>query len=336
MKNYALLYLVFALVLGIMFVSCEKKSDIQVELPQTAPSGLDSILPTGAKLEKITAGYTFDTAGSPLYVDGDIYFTNNNLTEPVKSCTVKMDASGNYTLLRENNGVVTKLLNSGKGTIYACEMFDHRIVEMDKSGKILRVVCGEYNGKRIDGPNDFIIDRKGGIFFTDSQFIGEQPKVQDKPAVYYIRPDGSVIRVIDDIEFPNGIGLSPDEKTLYIANTRQKYLLAYDVLPDGTTANGRNFAEHQLSEKNIAEGNPTGGADGFVVDSAGNIFVATTQGLGIQVYDSKGNHLGNIPCETATNNCTFGGPDMKTLYVSALDGIYMITLKIPGLKQPQE
>jgi len=71
------------------------------------------------------------------------------------------------------------------------------------------------------------------------------------------------------------------------------------------------------------------------VDSAGNIFVATTKMIGIQVFDKTGRHLGNIPCSAATNNVIFGGPDMKTLYVSAMDGIYSIPVKIPGLKMPQ-
>ena len=336
MKYCKLFYAISLCVFAVTFISCEKKQEIKVDLTEKAVSGLDSILPKGAKLEKVTAGYEFDTAGSPLYMDGEIYFTNNNFEPAEKSCTIKMDASGSFHVLRKDNGVTTTIQHSGKGTFYCCEMLGHRVIEMDKEGRIIRVVCGEYNGKRIDGPNDIVVDRKGGIYFTDSQFIAGQEKMQETPAVYYVKPDGTTIRVIDDIEFPNGIMLSPDEKTVYVANTRDKYLLAYDVHPDGTVSNGRNFAEHQLSQKNIEDGSVAGGADGMAVDSAGNIYVATTQGLGIQVFDPKGNHTGNILCDAATNNCNFGGEDLKTLYVSAMDGIYKIPVKIPGLKQPQE
>ena len=334
MKYCNLILILFLCSFTFTFVSCEKKSETKGTVEEPV-SSLDSVISRGAKFEIVTDVYKFDTAGSPLYVNGEIYFTNNNFNPPEKSLTIKMDASGAYELLRKNNGVTTAMRHSGKVTIYCCEMLGHRVIEMGRNGKVLRIVCDSYNGKRIDGPNDLIVDRQGGIYFTDSQFIGDQEKMQETPAVYYVKPDGSVVRVIDDIEFPNGIALSPDEKTLYVANTPGKYLLAYDVLPDGTVTNKRNFVELQLSEENSKKGSETGGADGMAVDSAGNIFVATTQGLGIQVFNSRGDHLGNIPCPTATNNCNFGGDDLKTLYISALDGIYRIPVKIPGLKQPQ-
>ena len=313
--------------------SCDKKTETAPEV-QKQVSGLDTIIPAGAKLEKVTVGYEFDTAASPLYVDGELYFTNNNFDPADRSCTIKMDPSGTYHVLREDNGVTTTQQHSGKGTIYCCEMLGHRVIEMDRDGNVLRVVCGEYNGRRIDGPNDIVVDSKGGIYFSDSQFIAGREKMQETPAVYYVRPDGSVLRVIDNVTFPNGLGLSPDGKTLYVANTLDRYLLAYDVNPDGTVTNGRNFAEHELSQKNIDEGTNKSGADGMAVDSKGKIYVATTEGLGIQVFDPDGNHLENIPCPAATNNCNFGGADMKTLYVSAKDGIYKIPVKIPGFKMP--
>ena len=339
--KYRNLLFVLGIVIVFSAVSCEKKTERKTaqtpETPQMkAPSGLDAIVPAGAKLEKVTVGYEFDTAGSPLYMDGELYFTNNNFDPADKSCTIKMDKSGQYRVLRKDNGVTTTLQNSGKSTIYACEMLGHRVVEMDMKGNVLRVVCGEYNGRRVDGPNDLVVDRKGGIYFTDSQFIGNEQKMQETPAVYYIRPDGSVIRVIDDIEFPNGVWLSPDEKTLYVCNTRGRYLIAYDVKSDGTVCCKRDFAELQLNRDVIGPNSEEGGADGIAVDSAGNVYVATTKGFGIQVFDSRGNHLGNILCDAVTNNVNFGGPDMKTLYVSAKDGIYSIPVKIPGLMVPQK
>jgi gluconolactonase len=193
-------------------------------------------------------------------------------------------------------------------------------------------VVGEYNGKRIDGPNDMVLDSRGGFYFTDSQFIGKQEKMQDKSAVYYVKTDGTVIRVVDDVAFPNGVALSPDGKVLYLANTQGKYLLAYNVRPDGTLANRRNFAVLELSKENIAKKSEMSGADGVAVDSAGNVYVATTQGLGVQVCDKGGKRLGNILCPAPTNNCAFGGPDMKTLYVSAKDGIYRIPIKTAGFR----
>ena len=315
----------------LVFVFCEKKTEFSARkaAPEAKKSGLNDVCFPGAKLEKVTIGYEFDTAGSPCYADDVLYFTNNNFDKPEKSRVITMDAQGTYSVIRPNNGVTTSIISTGTGNFYCCEMLGHRVIEIDRNGKVLRVAAGEYNGKRIDGPNDMVLDRKGGLYFTDSQFIAGKPRMQETPAVYYVKPDGAVIRIIDDIEFPNGVDLSPDGKTLYVANTRGVYILAYDVLDNGTVTNGRNFTEVELTPENIESGES--GADGMVVDSAGNLYVATTKGLGIQVFNSRGEKLGNISCPTPTNNCCFGGEDLKTLYVSAKDGIYKIPVKIPGL-----
>ena len=341
MRKCTMLYVILVLSIFVV-ISCEQKAEQPAEgIPAQKPTAsLAAIVPSGAILTKVTEGIEFDTAGSPCYADGNLYFTNNIFDPRENSRTMVLHGMSHHMIIRENNGVTTAINRSGKGTFYCCEMVGHRVSEIDSQGKVLRTVAGEYNGKRLDGPNDMVIDSKGGIFFTDSRFSPGEELMQDTPAVYYVKPDGTIVRIIDDIEFPNGIDLSPDGKTLYIANTRGpekgRYVLAYDVLDDGTVANRRNFGELQLTAENEANEEGTSGADGTAVDSAGNVYVATTQGIGIQVLNSAGVHLGNIPCDAATNNCYFGGEDMKTLFVSAVDGIYSITLNIPGLKIPLE
>ncbi len=335
----------FAVILSLfLFIaaSCEKKSEQPVikEIPESRKqvTELNEIVNPGAQIEKVTEGIEFDTAATPLYADGELYFTNTNFDSPEKCRTMKIDASGKLHILREKNGLTSSIQHSGRGTFYCCEMLGHRVIEMDREGKVLRVVAGEYNGKRIDGPNDLTIDSKGGIYFTDSQYIAGRGKMQETPAVYYVKSDETVIRVIDDIDFPNGIELSPDEKTLYVVNTlgktKGRYVRSYDVLEDGTVTNGRDFAEIKLSEAEETKPDGSSGADGTAVDSAGNLYVATTKGLGIQVFNSSGKHLGNIECPSISNNVTFGGEDMKTMYISAKDGIYKIQVKIPGFRVP--
>lgn len=320
--------LVFPIVaaLSLLALNCGKKQEEPV-----AAAGMDTIVAAGAQLEKITGDHVFDTAGSPCWVDGVLFFTNNNFDDLEKSRMMRKTLpDGEIRIIRTNNGMTAALKQTSSGTLYACEMIGHRITEIDTAGTVLRTVVGEYDGKRIDGPNDLVFDRKGGFYFTDSQFIGKEQKMQDKPAVYYVKADGAVVRVIDDVVFPNGLGLSPDGTVLYIANTQGKDLLAYDVAEDGAVSNGRAFTEIELTEANKEKG--MSGADGLAVDSAGNIYVATTQGLGIQVFDSTGKHIGNIPCPAPTNNCSFGGPDLKTLYVSAKDGIYSIPTVNAGFR----
>lgn len=327
-------YTVIIAVFIFLFTACAKCPFI---CHNESAGGLTSILKENAVMEKVTPGITFDTAGSPLWTESGFFFTNNNFDPADKSKTYFMDNSGNSKIIRENNGVTTSLKLTGKGTFYCCEMIGHRVVEMNAGGKALRVVAGEYNGKRLDGPNDLVVDKKGGFYFTDSKFSPGQELVQDKPAVYYVNPAGKISRVIDDVEFPNGIGLSPDGKILYIANTRGpltkgRFLLAYDILPDCSVKNGRNFAELQLTDEDNNKPDGFGGADGLAVDSAGNVYAATTKGLGIQVFNKNGAHLGNISCPAITNNMCFGGEDLKTLYISAKDSIYKIDLKNSGIK----
>lgn len=121
------------------------------------------------------------------------------------------------------------------------------------------------------------------------------------------------IIVIDDVEFLNGLGLAPDGGTLNVANKPGTQILAYDVAEDETVSNRRDFAAVEL-----AEDSETSEADGMSVDSECNLFVATTQGLGVQVFNSTGEHLGNTGVPTYSNNVSFGGSDGKTLYISSV------------------
>lgn len=287
----------------------------------------DEIVSEEARPNKVTGDYEFDSTNSPLYMDGNLYFTNNNFDNPEQSRTHRLSAAGELDTLAVDNGVVTSLQASGKGTMFACEMLGHRVVELDRDANVIRVVAGEFNGRRIDGPNDIVVDSKSGLYFSDSQFIAGGEKMQETPAVYYVNSQGEVIRVIEDIEFPNGMGLSPDGTTLYVANTRGTHLLAYDVNGDGTVDNRRNFAAVKM-----AEGAEQSGADGMAIDSEGNLYLATTQGLGVQVFNDTGEYLGRISLPATINNVNFGGADGKTLYISAQDGIYSIPTRIAGLE----
>lgn len=309
-----------------------------VAIASCGKPGIETVIAAGAKLEKVPVDYAFDTAGLPCWSDGELYFTNNIFDPRENSKTMKLDAQGNLVIVREDNGVTTCSYNTGRGTFYCCEMVGHRVVEMDKQGNVVRDVAAEFEGKRLDGPNDMTIDSKGGIYFTDSHFSPGEELMQDAPMVLYVKPGGEIVKVIEGIEFPNGLELSPDGKTLYVVNTRGvdkgRTIWAWDVQADGTVANKRAFAELELSAENESKPDGVSGADGTAVDVSGNLYVATTQGIGIQVFDMNGTHFGNIPCPTACNNLSFGDADMKTLYVSAKDGVYKIAVKIAGKNPP--
>jgi gluconolactonase len=186
------------------------------------------------------------------------------------------------------------------------------------------------------------MDSKGGIYFSDPQFTADAEKNQPGRTVYYRTPKGEVIRLLEpnDFAMPNGVALSPDGKTLYINNTydneewwnvdsdKDNFIWAYDVKDDGTIANGRKFAELFLIDQVLERGARSSGADGMKVDVEGNLYIGTW--AGVQIFDNTGKAVGIINTPDYPVSCAFGGEDMKTLYIAAVDKIYSIRTNIPG------
>ncbi len=183
------------------------------------------------------------------------------------------------------------------------------------------------DGKPLVGLRNLEVDKKNGVYFADGE--------GRTSTVYYLKPDGkTTIKVIEDLAGANGVILSPDEKTMYIADTPNEYLLAYDVRPDGTVTNRRNFAR--------LDGPKHSGADGLAIDGEGRLYVATP--IGVQVFSSKGDYLGNIPTPRGATSLGFAGPDKKTLYIvgrghAGSDGsgdqsrsLYKIVMRSQGFK----
>ena len=137
-------------------VSCGQQDGEQTAVVTTAgpTASLSDIVPAGAVLTKLTGDIPFDTSGSPCWYNGDLYFTNNNFDVPENNKTQVLHGMSHHMILREMNGVTTSIHQTGKGTFYCCEMVGHRVIEMDTNGNVVRTVAGEYNGKRLDGPND--------------------------------------------------------------------------------------------------------------------------------------------------------------------------------------
>ena len=160
--------------------------------------------------------------------------------------------------------------------------------------------------------NDIVVDKKGGVYFT-------QP---EQANVGYIFPDGKGTKIVaENITRPNGITMSPDEKILYVNDSRGEYLLAYDVQPDGSVTNRRNFTRYAQVNTSAGGGDVGPGlrykftscADGMAVDKEGRVYNAGCNG--IQVYSAQGKHLGTIPTARQIQNLAFAGPDKKTLYL---------------------
>lgn len=184
-------------------------------------------------------------------------------------------------------------------------------------------------GDNVDGlpfgrPNDLVVNRSGGVYFTDPGPNQAQMKMghpRTDPAVFYIPAGGQATRVAVDIPDPNGLVLSPDEKTLYVADTSAEYVSAYDVRPDGKLGARRNFAH--LREGKEAE------ADGMAIDNDGRLYVSVWGG--VDVFDTQGRRLGLIP-GSGPGNLAFGGPDRKTLYITGGTSLSKVVLIAQGPK----
>jgi gluconolactonase len=313
-----------------------------------------AIIPAEARLELVVDGARqglglIFTEG-PKWLDGKLYFSSMGFGQawngdPKKSATVEMDPDGSYRTIQR--GMLTNgLMPLANGHLAVCDMFGHRLIEMTTAGKVVRVLASRYGGKPLDGPNDVVVDARGGLYFTDPQFTPEPKKSQPGRCVYYLPPKGELVCVIEPNVFamPNGLVLTPDGKTLLVNNTydsetfwnvdtdKDNFIWAYDVNPDGTLAGPRKFCELLLTPEVLDRGGRTTSADGMTIDTAGNLYVATY--LGLQIFNAKGEFVGVVNTPVFPVSCCFGGDDMKTLYLTAYDKIYRIRTSVTGLKYP--
>jgi gluconolactonase len=215
-----------------------------------------------------------------------------------------------------------------EGRMVVAEGADHggrRITRTDmRSGRSERL-ASHFDGKPLNSPNDLAIDARGRIWFTDPRYVGDEPVEQPVQAVYRIDPGGSLHRVIADVGKPNGIAVSPDQKTLYVAATGEgrMAILAYDILEDGSV---------KLRDTVVDYGTSGGYADGLTVDRSGNIYCGCGP-LGVRAYSPLGEELAAIPTPAPATNVEFGrGRERHVLYVTAGGNLYRIRLRSEGLQ----
>lgn len=269
-----------------------------------------------SEVTKLFGDFKF-TEGPAADGKGNLYFSDIPANK-----IYKVDAAGSLSTFLEPSGVTNGLMINAKGNIVACQM-EGQVVEIDVATKKITPLATQYKDKRFNAPNDLVVDSAGGVYFTDPPFRAPTPNPQDKLGVYYRAASGEVARLVDDLKAPNGVILSPDEKTLYVVPTLQKEMMAYPVQAPGKIGAGKVFCTLQQPE-----GKDNTGGDGLTIDSQGNLYV--TSGLGIQVFSSAGKMLGLLKFPEQPANCTFGGPDNKTLYVTARTSLYAMPMEATG------
>ena len=289
-----------------------------------------------AQEPQLAATLTF-TEGPTVAPDGSVYFT-----EVVNQRIMKLGTDGRLTVFRENSNVANGLLFDPEGRLIACEgaTFQRpgvkvsgipRVTRTDMKTGQIEVLAESFEGKPLTGPNDVTIDSKGRLYFTE---LGGA-------AVYRIDVPGKIARILaaPDVQNPNGIQISPDDRTLYLVEANQaqggaRLIRAYDLQADGSVTNMRVHFDFS----------PGRSADGMSIDSQGNLWAAAglnhTRGTsetldtkcGVHVISPQGKRIQFIPIvEDTITNTAFGGADMKTLYITAGKNLYQVRTDIAGL-----
>jgi gluconolactonase len=321
---------------ALLLVSCAGK-----------PPAASEITPEPQVSVATTVAFTEGPAQGP---DGMMYFTDvaNNRILRLNPTTRK------HEVFRADSNRANGLLFDGQGRLIACEGSDTehdnpRVTRTDlKTGKV-EAIATQFEGKAFNGPNDVTIDSKGRLYFTDpapdatSQAAAKPHNAIGTPGVYRIDPDGTITRLLSapDTEWPNGLVISPDDKTFYLIEANKveggtRAIRAFDLSPDGTLSNRRvhyNFY-------------PGRSADGMAIDVAGNLYAAaglhrrrgTHETLntkcGVHVISPQGKLISFIPVpEDTITNTAFGGADNKTLYITAGKTLFQVANGVAGLNR---
>jgi gluconolactonase len=319
---------------GPLFLHSEEPADL-AKAP--LPSGL-----VGPEARPTTAAAVCFLEGPAVDEDGTVYFS-----DIAGNRILRRTPHGQVSVFRADSGRTNGNTFDARGGLLSCEGAENgpggrrRIVRTDlKTGKV-EVVTERYQGKRYNSPNDICADSQGRIWFTDPRYSPDRSDLEmDVEGVYRIDPNGTVVRVLGQpaVERPNGIAITPDGKTLYLVDSHprpggNRKIWAFDVSAEGVLGNQRLVYDFGKGR----------GGDGMRLDMKGNLWVAagvlTPRGPGettdvppgVYVLTPQGKLLGRIPIlEDVITNLAFGGPERKTLYVTAGKTLYQLPVRVSG------
>lgn len=294
------------------------------------------------------------TEGAAAAPDGTIYFSDITFTRTAgmqAGHLMKYDPkTGEVGVFRSPSGMSNGIKFDAQGNMIVAEGADfggRRVIRTDmKTGKSV-IIGGFYQGKQFNAPNDISIDLKGRIYFSDPRYVGHEPLEQGAMAVYRIDQDGSIHQIITDAGKPNGVCVSPDQKTLYVVSNDngnfdifqfsqevsfhkgRMALLAYDLSPEGTATFRKILVDYY----------PQDGPDGLVVDVEGNLYVAVRDQTrpGIYVYSPNGKEIDYLRTPDLPTNVGFGrGKELKMLYITSGDKLQRVRTKKSGYHLPPQ
>jgi gluconolactonase len=279
---------------------------------------LSGILET-AEAERLATGFVF-TEGPLWHPDGFYYFVDVRA-----SMLYRVTPGGAPEVVREKTGGGNGTAFDLEGRLVLCEGDNRRVTRTSADGRI-EVLMDRFDGKRLNRPNDVVCKSDGSIYFTDPGLrVPFAEREVPHAGVYRVAPDGAT-SLVADFEYPNGLAFSPDERRLYVANTRwAQYIHLLELDARGQMVRRRIFADMSSDE---TDGVP----DGMKVDVEGRVY-CTGPG-GTWVFAPDGTRLGIIRTPEVPANLAFGGPDLRTLFFTARTSVYTLRVKVPGQPQP--
>ncbi len=294
-------------------------------LTETTAPNIPGVIAAGTKIMPIRDGFQ-GTEGPIALPDGSVIFTETNASR-----ITKIDKDNNISTFMENTNGANALAFDAMGRMIAVQT----TAGNTKVGVIYprgseAVLTDNFDGKPYPRPNDLVVTRAGGVYFTDMPQGNPTTAESLTPAVYYVPPGGRAMRVAEGVQRPNGIQLSPDERTLYVNQAGGEYLLAFDVQANGGLTNRRNFVKYEGVAPPNAQGVINSQADGLAIDSQGRVYAAMPNG--IQVFSPQGMHLGTIPVARRVQNLAFAGADKKTLYMVGSGAAFKVQMLAEGFK----
>ena len=279
---------------------------------------MSAILET-TQAERLATGFVF-TEGPLWHPDGFYYFVDVRA-----SMLYRITPGRPHEVVREKTGGGNGTTFDLQGRLILCEGDNRRVVRQATDGRF-EVLMDRFEGQRLNRPNDVVCRSDGSIYFTDPGLrVPLAEREVEHAGVYRIAPDGAV-SLVADFEYPNGLAFSPDERLLYVANTRwAQYIHVLELDADGRMARRRIFADMSSDE---TDGVP----DGMKVDVEGRVY-CTGPG-GTWVFAPDGTRLGVIRTPEVPANLAFGGPDLRTLFFTARTSVYTLRAKVPGQPHP--
>jgi len=277
--------------------------------------GQSGPVPKRAAVELVASGFQF-TEG-PLWYEGELLFSD------IPANTVYRWGPGTEArVFLKPSGRANGLAVGPDGHLLLAQ-HDGQVGRRTDDGTVVPLV-DSYGGRRLNSPNDLTVASDGTIYFTDPPYgIDEKARRLDFSGVYRLSPNGNLSLLTKQLPRPNGIELSPNDSTLYVSDSRDTRVWAYDVTADGDIQNRRSFATPR-------DANAEGTTDGMTIDVEGNVY--TTGPGGVWVYAPDGRQLARIAVPKAPTNVTFGGPERKVLYITARPHVYRVSVNVSGAR----